>query len=89
MAEAGEQSCVFCKIANGKDENAELLFQDEAYAVFRDHKPAASTHLLVVPKAHISDAKSLKKQDLELVTTMVKIGEQVLQEHGGEVTKAR
>lgn len=37
--------------------------QDEAFVVFRDHKPAAAHHLLVVPRRHIDSVRTLGKED--------------------------
>ena len=33
--------------------------KDETYTVFRDHKPAAIQHLLVIPKRHIGEDDDL------------------------------
>ncbi len=30
--------------------------QDDAFIVFRDHKPAAAQHLLVIPKRHVGQS---------------------------------
>ena len=43
--------CIFCKIIDGQL-GTELIAQNEYAVAFRDIKPLAKTHILVVPKAH-------------------------------------
>lgn len=50
--------CLFCKIVAG-DLPSERVFEDDAVVAFRDIHPAAPTHVLVVPRAHIPDASLL------------------------------
>lgn len=59
--------CIFCKIID-KTQSAEILFEDEDLIIFKDIKPAAKNHVLVVPKLHIKDAKSLTVEDKPLGT---------------------
>lgn len=51
-------NCVFCKIIEGT-EKAEIYYQDDQAIIFKDIRPAASHHFLVVPKTHIKNAKIL------------------------------
>lgn len=44
--------CIFCKIAGGEIP-AEKVFETEKVVVFKDIRPQAPVHLLVVPKEHI------------------------------------
>lgn len=57
--------CVFCKIID-KTAFADILFEDDDLIIFKDIKPAAKNHILVVPKLHIKDAKALTVQDKPL-----------------------
>ena len=47
--------CIFCKIANGEIPT-DFVYRDEEVAVFRDVNPQAPTHLLVVPRRHITSS---------------------------------
>lgn len=62
--------CIFCKIAN-KEKDAELVFEDESLVVFKDIKPSAKIHLLIVPKKHIDSVSSLEDTDAGLIGRMV------------------
>ena len=46
-------TCVFCKLSKGLV-RADILFQDEAVIAFKDIHPQAPSHLLVIPRAHIT-----------------------------------
>ena len=50
--------CLFCKIA-AKEIDSELVHESEAVVAFRDINPVAPTHILVIPKQHISSAADL------------------------------
>ena len=45
--------CIFCDIGKGETETR-LLFQDDRCFVIRDINPSAPTHLLVIPKQHLT-----------------------------------
>lgn len=44
--------CIFCKIAT-KQLPTDLVYEDEHAVVFKDIRPKADTHLLIVSKQHI------------------------------------
>lgn len=46
--------CIFCKIVSGEF-GTELIAQNEQAVAFRDIKPLAKTHILVVPREHTSN----------------------------------
>lgn len=46
--------CIFCKIAT-KEVQKEFLYDDENVMVFKDLNPVRPVHLLIVPKAHVSE----------------------------------
>jgi len=51
--------CLFCKIVAGQIP-ANRVFEDELCVIFPDIRPQAPTHLLIVPREHISSqAKAL------------------------------
>jgi histidine triad (HIT) family protein len=50
--------CIFCRVARGGVQ-AERLFEDEFVVAFRDIHPVAPTHVLVIPKQHVTAAWEL------------------------------
>lgn len=45
--------CLFCKIA-AKQIPSKILFEDDDLLAFHDINPAAPTHVLVIPKQHLT-----------------------------------
>ena len=52
------ENCLFCKIIKGEIPSAKVLENDQVYA-FRDINPQAPTHVLVVPKKHVSSGAEI------------------------------
>ena len=49
-----DQECIFCKIVAGEIPSTKVYEDEHAYA-FADTNPQAPTHVLVVPKKHLTD----------------------------------
>mgnify|MGYP001160337014 CR=1 len=58
--------CLFCKIAKGEIPSTKV-YEDEQLLAFRDIDPKAPTHILIIPKKHISSINALTKEDTTLV----------------------
>lgn len=58
--------CVFCRIAN-REASAEIVSQDADVVAFRDLNPKAPTHVLLIPRKHISSVNDVEPHDAELV----------------------
>lgn len=71
--------CIFCKIAKGEIP-AEIIYQDELMVAFRDIRPQAPTHLLVIPKEHIATINDLTSKHQELVGKMILCGQKLARE---------
>lgn len=75
--------CIFCKIAT-KKAPAEIIYEDEKTMVFRNIRPSAPVHLLVIPKAHIESADVVKAEDRELIGNLF-----ISAQKGAELAKIR
>ena len=73
--------CVFCKIIK-KEVPAEIVYEDEKIIVFKDIKPLAPLHLLIVPKKHIPSVDHFKAQDKELIGEIFLTAKKVAREQG-------
>jgi histidine triad (HIT) family protein len=54
--------CLFCRIVGGEVPSTEVLATERSYA-FRDLNPQAPTHVLVVPRRHITNADTVVAED--------------------------
>ena len=82
---ARPDECVFCKKIAEADPNA-FVYQDAELVVFKDWKPAARQHLLVVPRKHITSARVLTGEDAGLARRMLEVGKKVV--GGGAAEKS-
>lgn len=65
-----DADCVFCRIAKGELPSTKV-FEDERNLVFRDIRPAAPTHLLVIPKRHVARLSECGEGDRELLADLM------------------
>ena len=75
------QDCIFCKIIAG-DIPATLLYEDEDILAFNDISPVAPTHILVIPRKHITSPDALTKADQSLIGKLVLKGTQLAEDVG-------
>ncbi|WP_273483073.1 histidine triad nucleotide-binding protein [Desulforamulus ruminis] len=64
------QDCLFCKIIS-KEIPAEIVYEDDRTLAFKDIRPAAPAHILVIPKKHIPTLVDLQAEDAELMGHIV------------------
>jgi histidine triad (HIT) family protein len=59
-------SCLFCRIV-AREAPAEILHETETVLAFRDIRPGAPTHLLIIPKEHVRDVRDLEDRHAGMV----------------------
>jgi histidine triad (HIT) family protein len=65
-----EKDCIFCKIAAGEF-NTQFVFENDELVAFRDIRPQAPVHILIIPRRHIERINQLTDSDVALVGNMV------------------
>jgi len=73
--------CIFCQIVSGKIPS-DVVHQDEEVIAFRDIKPQAPVHILVIPKRHIPSLAQLTEDELPVITHMVEVANQLAKREG-------
>ncbi len=63
------QGCVFCRIIKGESP-AEFLYKGQDVVIFKDIRPEAPVHLLVVPTRHIPSVNELSRGDSQILGEM-------------------
>jgi histidine triad (HIT) family protein len=58
--------CLFCKVIAGEIPSKKVYEDDQVFA-FEDIKPAAPTHILIVPKRHFAGLKEAELSDAEII----------------------
>jgi len=75
------EECIFCKIAAG-EVHSDIVYQDEDFLAFRDIMPKAPTHVLIIPKAHITSAAELTEGQQKLVGRLILVAKNLAEEEG-------
>jgi histidine triad (HIT) family protein len=63
-------TCLFCQIVEGKL-STPYIYQDEWVVVFEDIHPQAPTHILIIPKLHISNINAIESEHAHLLSHML------------------
>ena len=73
--------CLFCRII-ARQIPATIVYEDDRVLAFRDIKPAAPVHVLVIPKHHIASLNDLEAGDDEIVGEVVRRGAAIAASEG-------
>ncbi len=73
--------CIFCKITD-KSIPAEIVYEDDKMLAFKDIRPSAPVHLLLIPKKHIASLQDLSAEDGELISAMMLAVSKIAAENG-------
>lgn len=73
--------CIFCKITD-KSIPAEIVYEDNKMLAFKDIRPSAPVHLLLIPKKHIASLQNLSVEDGELISAMMLAVPKIAAENG-------
>jgi histidine triad (HIT) family protein len=77
------ENCLFCKIVNGIIPSTKV-YEDESVLAFRDIAPQAPTHILVIPKTHISGMSAVNADNAAVVAHCLEVVAQVARDEGLE-----
>ncbi|MBQ8654362.1 MAG: histidine triad nucleotide-binding protein [Clostridia bacterium] len=75
------ENCLFCKIIAGDIPSAKV-YEDENTFAFRDIAPQAPTHVLVVPKKHVSSVAACDELDDQTLAACLKACKKVSELEG-------
>ncbi|RDH87004.1 MAG: histidine triad nucleotide-binding protein [endosymbiont of Escarpia spicata] len=73
--------CLFCKMVSG-DIQPNVVYEDDDVLAFRDLNPQAPTHILVIPKRHISTLNDLEPGDEALMGNLVLTAARIAEKEG-------
>ncbi len=73
--------CLFCRIIAGELPSTEVASTDRSFA-FRDIDPKAPTHVLIVPRRHVTTADDLCREDAEDLIDLILLAQQIARDEG-------
>lgn len=76
-----ERDCIFCQIAAGKFQTPFLVETDSVVA-FDDVAPQAPTHVLIVPKRHLTSIAALTREHDALLGEILEAANEIATQRG-------
>ncbi len=73
--------CIFCKIANGEIPSTKV-YEDDTVVAFNDLEPQAPSHILVIPKAHISSAAEVTPENSAVIAHIFEVIAKIAKDNG-------
>lgn len=75
--------CIFCKIIKGEIP-ADVVYRDEEMVAFRDIRPQAPVHVLIIPTKHVETVLDLTPdaEGAKLVGEMILLANKLAREEG-------
>lgn len=80
-----KEDCIFCKIIK-KEAEADFVYEDEEMVAFKDIRPKAPVHILVVPRKHVADLNDFEEGDAELLGKLMLAAAKIAKEQGIDQT---
>jgi histidine triad (HIT) family protein len=74
-------ACLFCQIA-AHEQFAEIVYENETVVAFRDNKPQAPVHILVIPREHVAGPLEFTGENAHLAGQMMLAAADVARQHG-------
>ncbi len=74
-------NCLFCRIIAGEIPSTKV-YEDDTVLAFRDIAPQAPTHILVIPKAHISGVSAITAENSAVVAHIFEVIPQIAAAEG-------
>lgn len=82
------QDCIFCRIGTG-ELGTPFVIETDSVVAFDDQAPQAPTHVLIVPKRHITSIAALTRDDDALLGEMLEVANRVAGRRGIETSGFR
>ena len=73
--------CLFCALVEGKV-NAKIVYQDDHVVAFKDIKPQAPVHLLLIPRKHLAGVLDIEPEDHALIGEIFQVASRLAREQG-------
>jgi histidine triad (HIT) family protein len=73
--------CPFCGIAAGRVPSQQI-YADEHVVAFRDIRPQAPVHVLVIPRRHVRGIDAIEAEDGALLAAMVAAANAIARQEG-------
>ena len=73
--------CLFCNMVSGAIP-CNKVYENEYVLAFRDIDPKAPTHILIIPKKHITTLNEINKNDQDLLGELLLTAKKIAKDEG-------
>jgi len=73
--------CLFCRILEGEIP-ADVIYQSDTALAFRDINPQAPTHVLIIPREHISTINDMNADHEALIGSLFSAAKEIAKREG-------
>ena len=73
--------CLFCKIRDGKIPG-DIVYENDHVLAFNDINPVAPTHILIIPKEHISTLNDLEENHTQTMGELILAAKKIAESKG-------
>lgn len=80
-APVDDAGCPFCRIAR-EEAPAEVVYRDDSVVAFRDNRPVAPTHILLIPVRHLDSLEYAGEADAGLLGRLLMVAREVAHREG-------
>ncbi len=78
---AQDPNCIFCRVVR-REACGDIVFQDEWVTAFRDIRPQAPVHILVVPNAHVDSVNQVRPEHADILSRLLLTARQLAVQEG-------
>jgi len=75
------KDCIFCKIAK-RELPAKIVYEDDESVAFEDIHPKAPTHILIIPRRHLSTLLEASQDDDRLLGRLLLAANSIARQQG-------
>ena len=73
--------CLFCKIRDGEIPG-DIVYENDYVLAFNDINPVAPTHILIIPKEHISTLNDLEENHTQTMGELILAAKKIAESKG-------
>ncbi|MBX5491285.1 MAG: histidine triad nucleotide-binding protein [Chloroflexi bacterium] len=73
--------CLFCRIVSGEVPGS-VVYHDEQVTAFRDIRPQAPTHILIVPNVHLTSTEEVRPEHISLMGRLIQLASELARQEG-------
>jgi histidine triad (HIT) family protein len=75
------EKCLFCRLIAG-EVPSDTVYQDKDFLAFRDINPQAPSHVIIVPRSHVTSVAELTEKQRQLAGGLIFLAKKLAEQEG-------